>query len=53
MNESHALPAGLPVPEDDGRAMHLIGERLPKLVLPTSDGGDIDLGALGSGRTVI
>lgn len=47
------LPAGLPVPEDDGAALHLPGMRLPELDLPTSDGGTVNLARLGSGRTVI
>lgn len=47
------LPEGLPVPEDDGRADHLPGAVVPRLVLPTSDGGHVDLGDLGEGRTVL
>lgn len=47
------LPEGLPVPEDDGAADHLPGSPTPELTLPTSDGGSIDLSALGPGRTVI
>ncbi len=47
------LPEGLPVPEDDGAAAHLPGASLPGLVLPTSDGDNVDLAALGPGRSVI
>jgi peroxiredoxin/DNA-binding transcriptional MerR regulator len=47
------LPAGLPVPDDDGAADHLPGTPMPALALPTSDGGSVRLDALGPGRTVI
>ncbi|MBV8930659.1 MAG: peroxiredoxin [Mycobacteriaceae bacterium] len=47
------LPADLPVPHDDGRAVHLPGLRMPELVLSSSDGGSVDLAALPRGRTVI
>jgi peroxiredoxin len=32
------LPTGLPVPEDDGGAAHLPGARMPRLLLPATDG---------------
>ena len=47
------LPADLPVPGDDGRAAHLPGLPMPRLVLSTSDGNSVDLAALPPGRTVI
>ena len=47
------LPAGLPVPQDDGAADHLIGTPMPPLLLPTSDGGRMDLSELGEGRTIL
>ena len=47
------LPDDLPVPEDDGAAAGLIGEVLPSVSLPTSDGGHVDLGRLGPGRAVL
>ena len=53
MTDYTTLPEGLPVPEDDGAADHLRGAQLPSLVLPTSDGRTVALGALGPGRTVI
>lgn len=53
MTDYTSLPDGLPVPEDDGAADHLLGAVVPSLVLPTSDGGQIDLGSLGTGRTVL
>lgn len=53
MTDYTTLPAGLPVPEDDGAAEHLPGVLLPELTLPTSDGGRLRLDDLGPGRTVI
>lgn len=52
-NPNLVLPARLPEPEDDGAAAHLPGQRLPALALPSTDGTDVDLGALGPGRTLI
>jgi peroxiredoxin len=45
------LPDALPVPQDDGAAGHLTGTRLPDLVLPATDGAQVNLARLG-GRTV-
>ena len=53
MTDYTTLPDNLPVPEDDGAADHLLGRDMPVLRLSTSDGCDIDLSALGPGRTVI
>lgn len=47
------LPAGLPEPEDDGRAAHLPGMTLPPVVLSTSSGSEVDLSKLPDGRTVV
>jgi len=47
------LPDNLPVPEDDGAADHLRGIRMPDLVLPTSDGRSVNVGDLGTGRTIV
>lgn len=47
------LPDNLPVPVDDGAAKHLVGLDLPSLTLSTSDDRHVNLGELGSGRTVI
>jgi peroxiredoxin len=46
------LPAGLPVPEDDGAARHLAGMRLPSVALAATDGTAVDLAKL-AGRTVV
>ena len=40
------LPAGLPVPEDDGAARHLVGRRLPRLGLPATSGQRVTLADL-------
>jgi peroxiredoxin len=51
-HDPNLLPAGLPVPQDDGAARHLAGMRLPAIVLPATDGGEVDLARL-AGRTVV
>ncbi|HET9122958.1 MAG TPA: peroxiredoxin [Acidiferrobacteraceae bacterium] len=48
----HTLPAGLPVPEDDGACDHLPGRKLPPLALASTDGGFVDLSTL-RGVTVL
>jgi peroxiredoxin len=48
-----ALPAGLPVPQDDGAADHLPGLELPAIALPSTAGDDVHLDRLGAGRTVL
>jgi peroxiredoxin len=49
----YTLPADLPVPVDDGAALHLPGRRLPALRLPSTAGRQVQLDALGSGWTVL
>jgi peroxiredoxin len=46
------LPENLPVPLDDGAADHLKGKSLPKITLPSTDGGTVELVSL-TGRFVI
>src|SRR5450830_1626206 len=53
MSDPTVLPSSLPAPVDDGAARHLMGLRLPPLQLPSTDGGHLDLGALGDGRTIL
>jgi peroxiredoxin len=48
-----ALPGDLPVPVDDGAADHLPGTTMPAVTLPSTDGGDVRVDALGPGRTVL
>jgi peroxiredoxin len=37
-HDVYTLPPGLPVPDDDGAADHLVGLELPDLTLPSSQG---------------
>jgi peroxiredoxin/DNA-binding transcriptional MerR regulator len=53
VTDLNQLPPNLPVPTDDGAADHLPGLALPPLRLPATTGEEIDLAALGPGRTVI
>jgi peroxiredoxin len=39
----HELPGGLPVPEDDGGCRHLRGMRVPRVVLMSTSGREVDL----------
>lgn len=40
------LPSGLPVPEDDGAADHLLGENMPSIDLSSTDGTLLDISSL-------
>jgi peroxiredoxin len=53
MSDFTQLPEGLPVPQDDGAADHLVGMPMPDRTLPTSDGRSVNLAELGDGRTII
>jgi len=53
MTDYTRLPEGLPVPEDDGAADHLVGMPLPDLTLTTSGGAPLPLSRLGTGTTII
>lgn len=46
MTDLYNLPAGLPIPLDDGKASHLIGTHLPPVPLKSTSGGFIDLSEL-------
>lgn len=46
------LPADLPVPVDDGAAVHLTGMKLPSISLQATDGSEVDL-SKQSGLTVV
>lgn len=48
----HVLPPDIPIPQDDGAAVHLPGMKLPTLALLATDGTKVDLSKL-TGRTVI
>lgn len=46
------LPKNLPVPVDDGAALHLEGSLLPNIILSSTDGSIVNMAELG-GRWVI
>ena len=46
------LPDNLPVPQDDGAARHLAGQRLPKLALQVTDGSTVGLSGLPTPTTL-
>ena len=50
-----SLPAGLPVPVDDGAAAHLEGASMPRLALPATDGSSffVDRPPTGYERLVL
>jgi peroxiredoxin len=50
--DPYVLPEGLPVPEDDGAADHLLGVELPALTLPSSV-GPVNLAELARDRLVL
>ncbi len=52
MKNALDLPAGLPVPADDGACDHLQGMRMPELWLASTSGEPINLAQL-PGRTVL
>ena len=47
------LPAGLPVPVDDGAAAHLTGALIPDVQLQATDGRLVSLARLGNFRTIV
>ena len=51
-HDPNLLPAGLPVPQDDGAARHLTGLKLPAVTLAATDGTKVDLSSL-PGRVVV
>jgi peroxiredoxin len=53
MSNTLSLPSDLPQPIDDGACRHLRGMRVPSVVLPSTAGHMVDVGALRAPRTVI
>ncbi len=49
----HQLPAGLPVPVDDGTTAHLPGAAVPAIVLPATSGQGVALDAWASAPGVL
>jgi peroxiredoxin len=52
MHDPNFLPPDIPAPQDDGRARHLTGAKLPNIALPATDGRTVNLSKL-KGRTVV
>lgn len=52
MTNLNQLPTDLPIPQDDGGANHLLGMRLPKILLASTTGKQLNLGEI-PGRLVI
>jgi peroxiredoxin len=50
---SFPLPPNLPKPIDDGACRHLPGKHLPPVILPSTAGRMVNMGALTAARTVI
>ena len=50
---SFPLPPNLPKPIDDGACSHLPGKHLPPVILPSTAGRVVNMGALPAARTVI
>ncbi|MEM8575853.1 MAG: peroxiredoxin [Pseudomonadota bacterium] len=53
MSSLQDLPDDLPQPVDDGACDHLTGVTMPDVILPSTKGRDVNLAALGHGRTVL
>jgi peroxiredoxin len=51
-HDPNILPSDIPAPQDDGRARHLTGVKLPDVALPATGGGMVNLSKL-PGRTVV
>jgi peroxiredoxin len=52
LHDPLALPAGLPAPDDDGGARHLVGMPWPDIALPATDGSSINLSG-ARGRAIV
>jgi peroxiredoxin len=52
-HDPNRLPAGLPVPQDDGAADHLPGAAVPPLGLVATDGRTVDLAERSRAGTVV
>jgi peroxiredoxin len=48
----YALPRGLPAPEDDGAAAHLVGTAVPHVVLRSTSGISVDVGEIAQRLSV-
>ncbi len=52
-DDLHTLPDTLPAPIDDGACDHLVGKKLPSIVLPSTQGNQVDLSTGALSRTVV
>ena len=52
MTNLNQLPEDLPIPQDDGAADHLVGMHLPRVLLGTTTGKQMNLGEI-QGRLVV
>ena len=52
MTDINKLPENLPVPEDDGGSVHLIGSKIDSIELRSTNGLKVDLGSI-KGKVVI
>ena len=52
MSNLNQLPTDLPIPQDDGAANHLLGMRVPNILLSATSGKELNLGDI-KGRLVI
>jgi peroxiredoxin len=52
VSDYSSLPDDLPAPEDDGAADHLPGTPVPRLGLPATSGGEVDLAEPATGLLV-
>ena len=43
MHDPTFLPSDIPAPQEDGRARHLTGLKLPNVALPATSGGAVNL----------
>jgi peroxiredoxin len=52
-DDLYALPPDLPVPVDDGACDHLLDASVPRILLPSTAGGRVDLGDPARRMTVV
>jgi len=50
--DPYALPKGLPVPVDDGACRHLLGMKMPALLLPSTRAHDVNLADVSGVKAV-
>ena len=53
MNDYTLFPEGLPVPEDDGKASHLLGRQIPEITMPSTKNNFFDFSAIDKKNTIL